>query len=249
MENKKQVYIAMILVEFVLFITGSQVANSQTQTSSDDIWKCTNGQIIYEGPYELFGINGRAKYQYREGPNRSRIFDGHFVFKYRADGHNIAEGNFSNNHQIGQWIFKGGYLKTFNVYFDEKTRTITGDFSDEKKMQSDEIWDVSGTISGKGSITQFSYSNSFDGFHANGEYNKGKEKGVWYYKEKRKDPVMKIVYDDNGKVLESYYIDQSTGDKISWSFDDARRRANAMKSKYGGFLDSYYMRSTKEFYK
>lgn len=70
-------------------------------------WEQLPNHKTYEGEFSAFGLTkeyGKAKYQYIERSDRSRIFDGNFVFV----GNNgfYAKGQFKNDYQVGLWEYK-----------------------------------------------------------------------------------------------------------------------------------------------
>lgn len=81
------------------------VAQSTNNRSKTDQWEQLSSHKTYEGPFEAFGLfedYGKAKYQYIENPDGTRVFDGKFEFK--ADDLEV-KGSFKNDFQDGQWIF------------------------------------------------------------------------------------------------------------------------------------------------
>ncbi len=226
------------------------------------LWKCSDGQKIYWGEYTLFG-KGKAKYQYRQGPNNSRIFDGHFVFL----GEDLAaEGDFKDDYQIGHWVFTNSPIGYVEIDFNEKERIVTGEFSHKydkgfclakgKFMRANDGHlygpHIYGVGQRKNRITYFEYDNKILHLYGKGEYNlDGKEKGKWIY-EKDTGVWKKNLtaeYDNNGKLLDCYYIDNSTGDKIKGSIGDVRDfiNNNALKNHWEK-LNLLLLRSSSDYY-
>lgn len=223
---------------------------------------------VYDGDYKLFG-EGNARYQYINGPNGSRIFDGHFIFHGKNGGY--AEGNFNNNHQVGEWIFENSPIGYVRISFDENNRTVSGTFvhrydiygdnlychAEGKFMRADDGHLYGPMIYGnktkrKNRITYIKYINKVtDYLYGEGEYNMdGKEKGKWSYGQGKGERHKSInaEYDNNGNLLESYYIESSTGEKIRWgvsSISDYIRRA---VDRHWEVISSFFLRSTEEYY-
>lgn len=122
-------------VNFKLPKTSTEVAKNKEQKIE---WTNSSGQKIYEGEFELFGVKGKAKYQYRDAPqgtplkkggvlNGTRMFDGHFVF----EGNGItATGDFEENRQIGTWHFgKKGVEKAIVNFNNNGELAGTFDFN------------------------------------------------------------------------------------------------------------------------
>jgi TonB family protein len=85
----------------------SSIAQSSDGNPNQDKWVLLPNHKIYEGEFEAFGLPaeyGRAKYQYIENGDGTRIFDG--AFEYKANGM-IVEGQFKNDYQEGKWAFRG----------------------------------------------------------------------------------------------------------------------------------------------
>ena len=243
--------------------SNSQPTNNSSSTG--DNWACNNGQKIYEGEYELFGRSGNAKYQYREGPNRSRIFDGHFIYV----GNTYAEGDFKDNHQVGEWKFENSPIGDVRITFDENKRIITGAFShrydiygnniycqaDGNFMRADDGHLYGPIIYGdkrKNRITFIEYRNSVTGFlYGRGDYNlDGKEKGKWLFKQGEGDRFKSITakYDDYGNLLESYYIENSTGDKIPWGVEQISKYIRTAVDNHWEMISSFFLRDTEKYY-
>lgn len=236
--------------------SNSQPANNSIST--DYKWTCTNGQKIYEGEFELFGRSGKAKYQYREGPDRSRIFDGHFIFGEK--GKTYAEGDFKDNHQVGKWEFEHSPLGDAWITFDEDSRIIRGSFSHQcgtyshaygKFIRPNDGHRYGPYIYGdqrKNLITFIDYNDR--GIMGEGGYNlDGEEDGEWRYQEGEGDrlKLIKAKYDD-GKLLDSYYIERSTGDKILWGVENLRKYTKEIVVDHWQLISAFFIRDTRTYY-
>lgn len=212
--------------------TISSRPNSLTYSEID--WTNSSGQKIYEGEFELAGIKGRAKYQYKEAASGTpiyngylvgtRMFDGHFVF----DGQGLhAEGDFRQNRQVGTWHWsnKNGE-ETAVVYFNDNGE-LAGNFTFN--------WDglkAEGTITKGRKPWLSSYTNYIsnikttdNNIEAEGGFNyEDKGAGKWKVRE-TKGSILKrcnsnynyewtyAIYDKDGHLESWYFIDDSTGDK------------------------------------
>ena len=112
------------------------INSSMSIDDDDDKWSCSEGQKIYEGDFELFGQKGKAKYQYYEGQNRTRIFDGHFVFK----GNCYVQGDFKENHQKGEWVFVNSPIGDVKINFDDTSFSISGSFYHKYDVCGDNVY-------------------------------------------------------------------------------------------------------------
>lgn len=88
---------------------------SETTNNKND-WPQLTNHKTYEGEFAAFDLpkqSGKAKYQYIEKEGK-QILDGRFVF---ISKHFKAEGQFSNDYQVGRWEFTQGRLKSI-INFD-----------------------------------------------------------------------------------------------------------------------------------
>ena len=220
-------------------------------------------QNIGEEEFEIFG-KGRAKYQYFIGSDGNRIFDGHF--EYKSSNGVFVEGDFKNNYQVGVWTYSEGPLGVVKIIFNEEKKTIMGEFNSRRSqnggnviinasgkfMRTDDGHRYGAFIYGdkrKNRMTEFRYSNSWNGLYGSGEYNlDGKEKGIWHYREGKRKPTIITEYDDGGRVLESYYIDSATEKKEHWGSDHVRESIKYIMEQYWENISYYFLRSTTKYY-
>lgn len=261
-------------VRFVL----PKETNVSVKTNSDELliadnkskgekWSNNRDRKVYEGDYKMFGRTGKGKYQYIERPDGSRIFDGHFIFQ----GVNGAKGDFKNNHQVGEWIFTNSPIGDVRILFDEDNRTVSGTFVHRYDIYGDNLYCQAegkfvrvddGHLYGpmiygnktkrKNRITYIKYINKVtDYLYGEGEYNEdGKEKGKWSYGEGEGERYksIKAVYDNCGKLLESYYIENSTGDKIGWGVSSISDFIRNVVDRHWEVISSFFLRDTEEYY-
>lgn len=86
---------------------GARISEPQNTNNSNNEWQQLPNHKTYEGEFSAFGLTkeyGKAKYQYVERSDGSRIFDGNFVFM----GNNgfYAKGQFKNDYQVGLWKYQ-----------------------------------------------------------------------------------------------------------------------------------------------
>lgn len=100
---------------FVSFIMFFAMSFAKMDKNNIESFSTTNINVLeqslthktYEGPYPAFDFpknGGKAKYQYIENYDGSRIFDGDF--EYQTNGLKV-KGQFKNDYQVGQWHFIG----------------------------------------------------------------------------------------------------------------------------------------------
>lgn len=253
-------------IKFKLPVTQSPqngIAQIHDGDANKDKWNLLKNQNIGEEEFEIFG-KGRAKYQYFIGSDGNRIFDGHF--EYKSSNGVFVEGDFKNNYQVGVWTYSEGPLGVVKIIFNEGKKTIMGEFNSRRSqnggnviinasgkfMRTDDGHRYGAFIYGdkrKNRMTEFRYSNSWNGLYGSGEYNlDGKEKGIWHYREGKRKPTIITEYDDGGRVLESYYIDSATEKKEHWGSDHVRESIKYIMEQYWENISYYFLRSTTKYY-
>lgn len=249
--------------------TNSNESLTADNTPKGDKWSNYGDRKVYEGDYELFGRTGKAKYQYLEGTNGSRIFDGHFIFQ--GENGTNAEGDFKNNHQVGAWVFTNSPIGYVRISFDENNRIVSGTFvhiydiygdniycqAEGKFMRADDGHLYGPMIYGnktkrKNRITYIKYINKVtDYLYGEGEYNMdGRETGKWSYGQGKGERYksIKAEYDNYGNLLESYYIENSTGDKIRWGVSSISDYIRNAINRHWEVISSFFLRDTEEYY-
>ncbi len=107
----------------------------------------------YSGPFSINDIKGVAEYTYKDAPDGTRIFQGDFKFTASQESiknllddeysglENInyeemkltAQGNFDNNYQVGEWVWKGPWPIGIKNFY--KNQILKYTFSDIGKME------------------------------------------------------------------------------------------------------------------
>lgn len=231
------------------------VAQSTNNRSKTDLWEQLPNHKTYEGPFEAFGLfdnYGKAKYQYIENYDGTRIFDGRF--EYQAEGF-VVKGQFLNDFQIGEWFFIG------------KDKTSVINFNDDGRPHGHfELYDFHCEFikyednSRKARIVMT--KNKFYGELVNGDFSKiefttlkNYHPIVFYSQGKCTDAYMKGAKNIKYDVWSGWYrIDDMTGDKVHVS-----DQAIGYEIAFGSFssdvlstakhrLKQYLLRSTKRKY-
>ncbi len=241
----------------------NSVAQIHNGDANKDKWNLLPNHNIDEGEFEIFG-KGIAKYQYINGSDGNRIFDGHF--EYKSSNGVFVEGDFKNDYQVGVWTYSEGPLGVVKIIFNEGKKTITGEFNSRRShaggnviinasgkfMRADDGHLYGAFIYGDkrmNRMTEFRYSNSWSGLYGSGEYNlDGEEKGIWHYREGKRKPTIITEYDDRGRVLESYYIDSATENKKRWGSNHVRENIKYVMEQYWENISFYFLRSTTGYY-
>lgn len=188
---------------------------------------------IYNGEFKMNGfgfggwndIKGVSTYHYRESTDGTRIFEGEFSFEkntgYNNNTHYNVSGCFKNNKQVGQWKWSC----SSSIYQHTEVCETTINFDDNSvPCGSFESWIGEGERHRRswmycefenGKIISASYKDN-DVIFARGKFNsKGLPTGKWYVSGRGvKNRSCTFIYDAIGNCLESYYIDETTGDKI-----------------------------------
>ena len=205
-------------VRFVLPQSSTiQIAETNKPATGTDMdWTNSMGQKIYEGSYPFKNIEGHAKYQYREANDGARIYDGNFVFTSNSF---TAKGQFKNDSQVGTWTYTATNASAI-INFDTNGR-LAGDFSYRFGSAKAE-----GQCS-NGSVFYIIFKDdefkAEGGFNAGGRYNL--PIGKWellivndpnhlytYESNYHKKPMI-VLFDNEGKYTDWYFVDPSTGDK------------------------------------
>lgn len=255
-------------IEYTLPISFKLPISSQHNSSSEQIvskkeeeteWNALPNHKIYEGPFAEFGLYkeyGRAKYQYIENPDGTRVFDGKFEFK--ADDLEV-KGSFKNDFQDGKWIFnsKG---KTAYLYFVNgrpngplvmyELQTNFSDGTDRKHIVMSHL-KYEGLISGTPSSPGWYFSRlettTSKGYHVIYDYQ-FKLEGDTYNKKWKEVLYGAEVLDHKeikwDKYTHFYIIDNSTGD--SKYFDLGKYLPDVVSAKR--IINKYLLRSTYKEY-
>lgn len=203
-------------------------------------WEQLTNHKTYEGEFSAFGLTkeyGKAKYQYIERPDGSRIFDGNFEFK-GSNGF-YAKGQFKNDYQVGQWEYSSnGRYAVIN--FDDDGypngnfvmyKTDSGSTGFPTKFGFKMIGDV---CYGKLERGRFIEMNS----HTSKNYD------VIYYYDAYGDVRDARVTNSNTIKWEKYrgfyQIDNSTGDKETISVGEG----TPVRTLFDGSLERYLLRSS-----
>ena len=231
------------------------VAQSTNNRSKTDLWEQIPNHKTYEGPFEAFGLfdnYGKAKYQYIENYDGTRIFDGRF--EYQAEGF-VVKGQFLNDYQIGEWVFIG------------KDKTSVINFSDNGRPHGHfELFDFHCEFikyednSSKARIVMT--KNKFSGELVNGDFSriefttpKNYHPVIFYSQGECTEAYMEGAKNIKYDVWSGWYrIDDMTGDKVHVS-----DHAIGYKTDFGSFssdvlstaklrLKQYLLRSTKRKY-
>ena len=230
--------------------------DKQPNTNPDsDKWRLLAGHKIYEGPFEAFGLtkdDGKAKYQYIENYDGSRIFDGPFEFK--ADGMEVS-GKFKNDYQDGLWTFKGNNMTSIYFSGGRPSGEFTlydyycKYFTDEKGKLKPKI--IMTGPPHKGVAKHMSSTYSF--FRLERVTTRGYQVCFWYaeiwgnsgegWSEEKIDAKV-IGHEDIkwDKYIGFYKIDDRTGDRIFC--DVGKDTPDVAIARMG--MNGYLMRSTKK---
>lgn len=178
--------------------------------------------------YDIGRIDGVATYYYTDAYDGTRIFEGDFTFEgVRGDQNKIyykTIGRFKNNKQVGQWkwviVDNQGYREEITettINFDENG-VPNGNFETWKGTDKSSKWSWMSCRFENGKISSASFHDG-DLLIASGKYNsKGKPIGEWNITGKKvQNKNCHCVYASDGYCTSSYYIDETTGDKINVS--------------------------------
>lgn len=208
--------------------------------------KAEEGLLTYNGRFNLFGREGVATYTYKPLEDGTRSFHGKFKFT-SSSGDMSVEGTFKDNLQYGTWKWNGSNILlsgnrpekiviSFNAdgYLDGPATFYAGE-RDQYRMQfrNGELiggvpiiseWEdglLKGTWEGGWLVGPYEYVS--DTWHLKGTFNQnGYPKGRWISEEwddNGRKTVEYMLYSDSGDLLESYRIDDSTGDKMRGGYD------------------------------
>ena len=231
------------------------VAQSTNNRSKTDQWEQLSSHKTYEGPFEAFGLfedYGKAKYQYIENPDGTRVFDGKFVFK--ADDLEV-KGSFKNDFQDGQWIFNSKGKTTFLTFVNGRPtgsfvmyelQTNFTDGTDGKHIvmshpkYEGHIW---GTPSSPGWYFSTLESTTSKGYHVKYHYQFQLERDT--YKKKWHEVFYRAEVADHKEIqwekyIGFYIIDNCTGDKQY--FDLGKYLPDVVLAKI--IINKYLLRST-----
>lgn len=162
---------------------------------------------IYSGEF----MNGRAKYTYKEIPEKGRIYEGFFI--YTAKGIHIT-GNYKDNKKNGLWIYK---LNGQSLKVNYAQGMLNGDYT----YQNPEAWFGESKASlhlkmnrivGAINISGFPYKASYG--ILSGQYNEnGYPEGKWILNTKPYNgiKIYHVIY-ANGSIIKSFEEDITTGD-------------------------------------
>lgn len=179
----------------------------------------------YKGDFTMIGFsdspkglssisyNGTADYQYRDAPDGTRIFEGEFSFTATDDENNsfTVHGEFRNNKQVGDWIWRGGcYIK---IHFNHEG-IPDGDFV----MGATEGTFKDGELVYYRAIRRESRRAIEASDMIAGNLSKGKCLGTWkIYGDDIENGPAYVVFDEKGNVSKAYVVDRSTGDRYDAS--------------------------------
>ena len=199
------------------------------------------GLKTYSGAYRanahlLLGTQ-KATYTYKNAEDGSRIYEGNFAYSCtsRPNLYTKVTGHFHDDCKEGLWTYtdKSSETKTLKINFKEGYRNgiyeytyttskgtikeslkttmkygvMVGPVSGHIKYYSYQIYDY-GVASERSVMGQGVFNGQTD------EY--GLADGTWKLTMKLDDGSMRVFYDkwEHGILKESYYIDDTTGDKI-----------------------------------
>lgn len=189
---------------------------------------------IYKGNFKMIGfgygayengVEGVATYHYRDASDGTRIFEEDFSFEgasgYHNSTHYNVSGCFKDNRQVGQWKWR---KDTPIDYRTEISESIINFDENSVPIGSFEMWVGYGENQKRswmscrfenGKIIYVSYRDRGI-ITTSGSYNsQGRPTGRWLLTGNSVNNRNCIfVYDANGDCKESYYIDETTGDKV-----------------------------------
>lgn len=238
------------------------------QIKSEHVDLIRHGDKEYNGDFTISGVGfrsngkkvGTAKYEYRDAPDGTRIFEGNFHYSYQTitNGGTIkisdeVNGVYLNNKQIGTWRWVSEQIEGRVLSADkEEIETMTIDFSNDGKIESFSYslgWQNS--ISGdfvNGILKRLSYRKKTDRVTAQGNYSTtefGVPVGKWTITGEVPNGSVTIEYDNRGNVVSAVYYDPQTGDKIrvpEWIC----RYPRTIFSKVIGLVSNYCYRNTEK---
>lgn len=165
----------------------------------------------YSGEYGNSAYNGKATYQYIENVDGTRSFDG--PFKYTDDYVTIS-GNFKDNKQVGVWTRKGKGYETHIPFVDgvvDGTITLSElHYYSKEKPTMYSFSTQNGHFAGPVDA-YFKFLKAYPSPIVQGKFDKnGYKTGIWIEEEGRYRTIYKF---QNGKLIETNRIDNSTGDR------------------------------------
>ena len=174
----------------------------------------------YHGTYRMCGFGysgneefeGYAKYHYKEASDGTRIFEGPFSFSFEYGAYSgECKGSFKNNKQIGRWMWTNTKGEVISSLYFNQSGLLDGDFfipsswgtfkngklihlHDYQVIYSEETYTIEGDFS---------------------EYRLGIPVGKWTIKGERvPNNAVTVTYDNDGKCIDPYYFEPSTGDRL-----------------------------------
>ena len=175
----------------------------------------TDETFFYEGPYSIFGLEGRAKYYYKIDEALNTVLDGPFEFDegfYQNDGtfngmgsgvEHVA-GQFKDNKQTGEWSIGSGHYGITIVF---KDGIPNGKF----------LW-------------------SFRDGECKGTYKNGKLVGDFTYEgyDLGSEIYLKGVFNSQGKPSGVWEEKTSSGERRWYIMDEAAAKETGVKGSFDG---------------
>ncbi|MBD5383372.1 MAG: SHOCT domain-containing protein [Ruminococcaceae bacterium] len=175
----------------------------------------TDETFFYEGPYSIFGMDGRAKYSYKIDDALNSVLDGSFEFDegfYEDDGSfngmgsgvEHVSGQFKDNKQIGEWNIGSAHYSITIVF---KDGIPNGKF----------LW-------------------SFRDGECKGTYKNGKLVGDFSYEgyDLGSEIYLKGVFNSQGKPTGVWEEKTGSGDRRWYIMDEAAAKETGVKGSFDG---------------